>query len=97
MYESKFGWKNKKGTSERICNCGSWKQHWINFSDEDWPILCRVSGCTSEATLGAHVIHPGKSGEHIVPMCISCNNSTKVFTLKKNTSTVSADQSGTCG
>lgn len=23
------GWKNKNGTSERNCKCGSWKDHWI--------------------------------------------------------------------
>lgn len=22
------GWKNKNGTSERSCKCGSWKTHW---------------------------------------------------------------------
>ena len=31
------GWKNKNGTSNRTCNCGSWKNHWINNSGEKWP------------------------------------------------------------
>lgn len=26
------GWGNKKGTSNRECNCGSWKKHWLNES-----------------------------------------------------------------
>ena len=26
------GWKNKVGTAERACKCGSWKNHWIKFS-----------------------------------------------------------------
>lgn len=29
------GWKNKAGTQDRKCKCGSWKQHWINNSGKD--------------------------------------------------------------
>lgn len=36
------GWKNKVGTQDRECKCGSWKQHWINFSGKKWPEKCSV-------------------------------------------------------
>ena len=48
-------WKNKKGTGDRKCKCGSWKQHWKNFSGQTWPNTCTVSGCLNIATDGLHV------------------------------------------
>ena len=36
------GWKNKVGTADRACKCGSWKNHWIKFSDKAWPAKCSV-------------------------------------------------------
>lgn len=91
------GWKNKNGTANRSCSCGSWKQHWINFSGEDWPIFCSVSGCFNFATLGAHVINSAVSGEKIAPMCESCNKLTTEFSLKDKTPLVPANVSVTCG
>lgn len=90
-------WKNKKDTGDRSCKCGTWKQHWINYSGTQWPIFCSVSGCINEATLGAHVINLEVSGEKIVPMCKSCNNLTNKFNLKIGTTVVSANVSETCG
>ena len=28
------GWKNKSGTKDRQCKCGSWKIHWMNYSGQ---------------------------------------------------------------
>lgn len=89
-------WKNKKGTGVRTCTCGTWKQHWINFSGKPWPVSCSVSGCTNKPTLGAHVINSEVSGEKIVPMCASCNNITEYFDLKGGITLVSANKSETC-
>ena len=94
IYEN---WKNKNGTGDRSCNCGSWEKHWINFSGEKWPDKCSVRGCTNKPTLGAHVIHSSVSGERIVPMCDSCNKNTKPFNLKASTAFADADTSKTCG
>lgn len=91
------GWKNKNGTANRSCSCGTWRQHWINFSGENWPIFCSVSGCYNAATLGAHVINSAVSGEKIIPMCESCNKLTKEFSLKDKIILVSANVSDTCG
>lgn len=90
------GWKNKRGTGYRNCKCGSWKDHWINFSHKNWPDQCSVLGCTNPAKLGAHVINNLVSGEQIIPMCEECNKLTKEFSLKKETKWVSANTQETC-
>jgi len=90
------GWKNKNGTAHRNCTCGSWKQHWMNFSNKKWPIVCTVNDCLNAATLGAHVINSSHNNEYIVPMCESCNKLSSEFSLKDGTICVSANISETC-
>ena len=89
-------WKNKKRTGERDCKCGSWKNHWLNFSNKEWPDKCSVKGCSNKPTLGAHVINADVTGEKIVPMCDSCNKLTGYFDLKGGITLVNANQSETC-
>ena len=91
------GWKNKNGTANRSCNCGTWKQHWIKFAKKIWPAVCSVQGCASSPTLGAHVINTSVVGERIVPMCNSCNGLSTTFTLKGKVTLPSANISDTCG
>jgi len=91
------GWKNKNGTANRSCNCGTWKQHWVRFSKKAWPTTCSVQGCFTMASLGAHVINSSVAGERIVPMCNSCNGLNSAFSLKGGVSVPSANTSGTCG
>ena len=64
-YVTNTGWKNKKGTSIRFCNCGSWKQHWLNYSGITWPEVCSVEGCKNKPTLGAHIYNSEVSGEKL--------------------------------
>lgn len=90
------GWKNKKGTGERSCKCGSWKQHWINKSGKSWPEKCSVLGCNNSATLGAHVINSEVSGEYIIPACDSCNKLSSEFNLKGGITLVPANKQKTC-
>lgn len=91
------GWKNKNGTDERECKCGSWKQHWINSSGKKWPEKCSISGCSNNAELGAHIINTSISREeYIVPACESCNHLTDEFDLKADTEFVSANKQKTC-
>lgn len=90
------GWKNKKGTSDRTCGCGSWKQHWLNASGEKWPTACSILGCSNTATLGAHIINSEVSGEYIVPACDSCNKLNSEFDLKGGITLVSANKRKTC-
>jgi len=91
------GWSNKKGTADRSCNCGTWKDHWIKYSGKTWPMSCSVNGCSNSATLGAHVWNPAVTGEKIVPMCASCNGLTGSFDLKGGITLESANKSETCG
>ena len=92
------GWKNKKGTGNRSCKCGSWKQHWINNSEKAWPDNCSVQGCNNKATLGAHIFNTDSnvSGEFIIPTCDSCNKLDEVFDLKVGVTLVSANKQKTC-
>lgn len=90
------GWKNKSGTGERSCRCGSWKQHWINYSKKEWPDTCTINGCHNKATLGAHVYNSKVEGEYIIPACDSCNKLSCEFNLKTDTILVSANKSKTC-
>lgn len=91
-----YGWKNKGGTGNRSCNCGTWKQHWINNSGQSWPKKCSVLECSNGATLGAHIINSSVSGERIIPACESCNKLNSEFTLKGSVTLVSANKSTTC-
>jgi len=90
------GWKNKKGTAERACSCGTWKKHWIKFSGKAWPRDCSVSSCIRSPSLAAHVHNPSISGEKIVPMCNSCNALQGIFILSKDATLVNACKSETC-
>ena len=95
----KNGWKNVSGSSERSpkCKCGSWKQHWKNFSGREWPSVCSVSGCGNKAVLGAHVYSAGYSNkEFIAPFCSMHNNKDELLSLKNGTVLVIANQSETC-
>jgi len=91
------GWSNKSGTSVRNCACGTWKQHWLNYSGKSWPSSCSVSNCNSAPSLGAHIRNPNVTGENIVPMCDSCNKLTSTFNLKGGVTLVNANTSETCG
>lgn len=77
------GWKNVKNSGNKKCNCGSWKDHWIN-SKGDWPTYCSVKNCYERAEDGAHVRNEKVMGEKIVPMCKKHNNpdNTSSFELK---------------
>jgi hypothetical protein len=95
--------KNANGTADRECECGSWLEHWENFSGQT-ATKCAVSGCDNIATDGAHVTRPiaknddYKTHSYIVPMCKSHNGQHGAeFDTKENTTFVWANVSKTCG
>ena len=92
-------WVNASGTSERSprCKCGTWKHHWENFSNEEWPDECSVKGCKRKAVLGAHIHKTGERTEYIAPFCDSHNKIDELFALKIATVIVNANKSETCG
>jgi hypothetical protein len=63
--------RNLRGTSGRLCLCGSWIDHWYNETRSTrWS--CAVLGCANDATVGAHVQlldNRDGFGWWIVPMC----------------------------
>ena len=89
-------WANKKGTSDRSCSCGSWKDHWLQNSGLNWPAACSVSGCSSKPVLGAHIYNSDVSGEKIAPFCDSCIKKDGKFSLKGGVRLVSANKQNTC-
>ena len=95
-YVTAKGWKNKKGTAERFCNCGSWKKHWPNNSGKTWPASCSIAGCTNKPTLGAHIYNDQVEGEQIVPACDFCNKLDNEFNLKSSVILVPANKQETC-
>lgn len=90
------GWSNKSGTANRSCVCGTWKQHWLNYSNKSWPAECSVSNCSNKPTLGGHIINNSVSGELIAPLCDSCNKLSDKFSLKNRVSLTSANKADTC-
>lgn len=90
------GWKNKVGTSDRACKCGTWKDHWAKYAGKNWPEVCSVATCSNIATLGAHIANSDVDGERIVPMCDSCNKLGGTITLKGSIRVPRANRSETC-
>ncbi len=91
---------NINGTSGNRCNCGSWLDHWKNFSGQDLPSYCPVDKCLSKPTVGAHVQKDSSTdrGWYIVPLCASCNAETgKSLLINDWIALVSANTSVTCG
>ncbi|HHG86728.1 MAG TPA: hypothetical protein ENJ82_18410 [Bacteroidetes bacterium] len=90
--------KNINGTSLNKCSCGSWMQHWRNFSGQK-ATICRASGCSNDDLVGAHVqkdvAYDAKW--YIVPFCNSHNKATGSVELVSGTNLVSANKSKTCG
>ena len=95
------GWRNKGGTSFRSnCKCGSWKNHWENFSNKDFSLQkCSLLGCSNPAEQAAHVFCSEVGMfEWLAPLCRSCNHPTNdyFFSLEIGTVLVNANRAETC-
>jgi len=91
---------NVNGTSDNKCKCGSWLNHWKNFSGQSLPGYCTVKKCLQGMDVGAHVqkdSYPDK-GWYIIPLC-DVHNKEKGQSLNilDSTTLVSANVSQTCG
>jgi hypothetical protein len=66
---------NIDGTSDNTCGCGSWLDHWLNFSGQSLPRYCPETSCTNKPEVGAHVQKNSNSDKnwYIVPLCKGCN------------------------
>ena len=89
--------KNINGTSQNRCTCGSWIQHWRNFSEQT-ATVCRAKGCSRNDIVGAHVQIDKTYDNHwyIVPFCHLHNSAEGKIELVSGTNLVSANKSKTC-
>ena len=90
--------KNINGTSQARCSCGSWLQHWKNYSGQT-STICRAAGCSRSDLVGAHVQKEVNYDDkwYIVPFCKAHNMATTSVELVSGTNLVSANKSKTCG
>ena len=91
--------RNMTGTSDNVCKCGSWLDHWKNFSGQSMPTYCVEEKCLKSPEVGAHVRKAESSDKdwYIVPFCKDHNKSTDALEIPNSAKLVSADVSQTCG
>jgi hypothetical protein len=89
--------KNINGTSQSVCSCGSWLQHWRNFSNQQ-ATICRALGCGRNDLVGAHVQKDVSydNSWYIVPLCNGHNHASGSVELVAGTVLVSANKKLTC-
>lgn len=89
---------NINGTSDNSCNCGSWLDHWKNYSRQSIPTDCPEKSCTKKPEVGAHVQKSGYGNWYIVPLCADHNQQTgSSLEISDSIALVSANVSETCG
>lgn len=92
--------RNLRGTSGRLCWCGSWIEHWRQGAGGQRR-SCSVVGCPGPAEVGAHVrlIDLRRAGGwYIAPFCKACNHwrNQDDLTIDRRTWLVRANVSLTC-
>ncbi len=89
---------NINGTTDTTCKCGSWLQHWKNFSVQSLPRYCPVEGCYQKDLVGAHVqlAYSIVRRWFIIPLCSLHNASKKDLDVSDTVQLVSANKSETC-
>jgi hypothetical protein len=91
--------RNINGSSQNICACGSWLEHWKKFSGLNAPMFCPVIGCYAYAIVGAHVQKENVNDDnwYIVPLCKEHNSQTGHSLEIIDIKLVSANVAETCG
>ena len=89
--------KNKKGTEDLKCYCGSWLTHWQRYSGET-TTYCKEVSCINKDLVGSHVIMANGDDQktYIVPLCKAHNMSTDEIDIGSST-LVSSNVQETCG
>lgn len=90
---------NINGTSENTCKCGSWIDHWKNFSGQSIPSYCPEKSCTAKPEVGAHVQKADSSDSswYIIPLCKTHNSQTnKSLDVSDTIKLVPANTKETC-
>lgn len=90
---------NVNGTSGLACKCGSWFNHWRNYSGQAFS-YCLAVKCFEKPEVGAHVQKEDASDRdwYIIPLCQKHNAETgKSLEVYDGLVLVSADARKTCG
>ena len=91
---------NINGISQGLCGCGSWLDHWKNFSGQPLSAYCAAVVCFQKPEVGAHVQKADSldNNWYIIPLCNKHNALTgQSLDIVVNVRLVSADVSETCG
>ena len=92
---------NLKNTSDNICKCDSWLEHWVRFGGNSLPPSCSVVGCYETPQVGGHVQKSRGllvSDWFIIPICKKHNAQVgRSLTISDSTTLVSANVAETCG
>jgi len=88
---------NINGTSDTTCKCGSWLNHWKNFSGQEVTHCCEIT-CTKRDLVGAHAqrANPNDKKWYIIPLCSAHNQSTEDIEILDSYKLVSANKKETC-
>lgn len=92
--------KNINGTSQNTCKCGSWLQHWKNYSGQSLASFCPEVGCTKKPEVGAHVQKDNSwdNNWYIIPLCSSHNSMHgSSLSVSDTVNLAPANVSETCG
>lgn len=90
---------NINGTSQNTCKCGSWLNHWRNYSGQSLPTYCPERTCTGKPEVGAHVQKDDSTDRswYIVPLCSKHNAMTgESIELVDSIKLASANVAATC-
>jgi len=91
---------NLNCTKSTDCKCGSWLEHWKQFSAQSLPDFCAEKKCLNPPTLGAHVQKDSLRDRrwYIVPVCEEHFEKTGAsLEVPEAVAVVSADVTETCG
>lgn len=93
--------KNINGTSDNICKCDSWLDHWTihNLSHNKLPLHCVEISCTKDPEVGAHVQKDSETDNnwYILPLCKKHNKQSESLEICQEVSFASANINNTCG
>ncbi len=91
--------KNINGTWGNTCRCGSWLNHWKNFSGQKLATYCSEENCFQKPEKGAHVQKsdsPERSW-YIIPLCkFHDRGMGRSLSIRDTVNLVSADVTNTC-
>lgn len=91
--------KNLNGTSQNKCKCGSWLDHWKNYSKQT-ANGCVVNSCSNKPEVGGHVQKDSNTDNnwYIIPICKTCNaKKNQTLEISDIVNLVSANVANTCG